>query len=133
MSARSYVLSKRRQGNITVEKKDDNIEVYLHGNLVVRHNTLSDELYISTCGWATPTTRTAINRYFDLTSTNAGVYQSKHEQFLNYGQEMVSLCENGNNFTFYPNTKVIVNTKIAKKMNKNNIVNETEGHLTVRL
>jgi hypothetical protein len=132
MSARSFTLNKRRQGNITVERYDNFIEVYLHGNLVVKHDTLGDELYVSNCGWGTPTTRTAINRYFSNAGIQAGVYQSKHEQFLQYGQEIVSLCKNGDSFTFYPNSKEYAATKLSKKVYAGKIIKEENNTITVR-
>ena len=70
MSARSFTLNKRRQRNITVERDNTYIKVFLHGNLIVKHNVLDDEIFITDAGWKTNTTKTAINRYFNLINLN---------------------------------------------------------------
>ena len=134
MSARSFTLNKRRQRNITVERDNTYIKVFLHGNLIVKHNVLDDEIFITDAGWKTNTTKTAINRYFNLINLNAGIYQSKFVWYLNLGQELVNLDDQGGSYSFYRGAKVVVASSLAKKVHDGNIIKEENsgvgrGHL----
>lgn len=84
MSARSYVLYKRRQGNITIERIEDDtdsvLQVILHSTAVVRHEGFYVRL--NSGGYRTATTKTAINRYFDLIGVGYKVIQRAYEWYL---------------------------------------------------
>jgi hypothetical protein len=81
MSARSFVLNKRRQGNITVNIENDVTYVRLHGHLVASKNEFN-EVYLSSCGYRTNTTKTAINRFLGLTAMPYFVSQKKGVWYL---------------------------------------------------
>lgn len=91
MSARSYVLNKHRQRNITVTHRWLVTRVLLHNHEVIRHDRTNDTLTISDCGWDTPTTRVAINRYFHLLQLPFGLVRIKGEtQFFVQGERIVA-------------------------------------------
>jgi hypothetical protein len=85
MSARSFTLNKKsgaKQSNIVVYKYDDgSIIVNLHGHTVAAKNALG-EITLSSCGYYTNTTKTAINRFLTLMGLSFGVMQKKGEWFL---------------------------------------------------
>lgn len=105
MSARSFTLNKRRQGNITVERThvvgelNDHIQVILHSTAVVTQMP-SGELHLSTGGWRTITTKTAINRALDLMGVKAYVHQVKGEWYVSINGERVKWSER--TFTIRP-------------------------------
>lgn len=66
VSARSYVLDKRRQGNITVFNDDARITVRLHSTNVLVYDKLARTVKLNSGGWRTVTTKTAINRGLSL-------------------------------------------------------------------
>ena len=99
MSARGYILHKHRQGNITVKNEwfyTDNEatqvrRVLLHSHEVIRHDRTNAKLIISDCGWDTPTTRVAINRYFHLLQLPFGLVRIKGEtQFFVEGNRIMA-------------------------------------------
>jgi hypothetical protein len=134
MSARSFVLGKRRQGNITVEESSGSRQVYLHGNKIVDHDLTKDEITISDCGWQTVTTKTALNRYFDNIGLRAYVYQRDFVWYLNLnrGDQVINLGDHGNRFTFYPNSFEVANVEINKRLHSGRILDSNENSLTVR-
>lgn len=79
MSARSFSLDKRRQGNITVNRDGmDFFEIVLHRTSVFTKYT-DGTIVLSSGGWKTTTTKTAINRAFDLFNIDARVSQSNFQ------------------------------------------------------
>ena len=82
MSARSYTLDKRRQGNITVFNDDARITVRLHNTDIVVYDKLSKVTRLTSGGWRTVTTKTAINRFFSLMGLTHRVSQVKGEWYL---------------------------------------------------
>jgi hypothetical protein len=81
MSARSYELVTKKQGDITLEMPNEHsIKVFLHGNKVLHAD--KNRVSLFSCGWKTNTTKTAINRFFDLTDRNAHVVQRKGVWFV---------------------------------------------------
>lgn len=84
MSARSFNLKKRRQGNITVNHDGLGFyEIILHQTSVVtKYNDGS--IVLNSGGWMTSTTKTAINRAFDLLGINARVWQRNFVWKLTY-------------------------------------------------
>jgi hypothetical protein len=105
MSARSFTLNKRRQGNITVERThvvgevNDHIQVILHNTAVVTQMP-SGELHLSTGGWRTVTTKTAINRALMLLGVKASVSQRKGAWYVSINGESVEWSER--TFTIRP-------------------------------
>lgn len=132
MSARSFILGKRRQGNITVEQSSGSRKVYLHGNKIVDHDLVNDIITISDCGWQTATTKTAINRYFDNIGLRAGIYQQQFVWYLNVGDKIINLGDYSNEYTFIPNTFQVPNIEINNKVFIGRIVDSNENSLTVR-
>jgi hypothetical protein len=88
MSARSFNLDKKRQGNITVEVKGNVIDVRLHGHLVAYQNAIG-EVIVSSCGWHTVTTKTAINRFLNLLGSRWGIMQKKGDWFLTDNNQVI--------------------------------------------
>jgi hypothetical protein len=84
MSARSFNLKKRRQGNITVNHDGLNFyEIILHEtSIFTKYNDGS--IVLSSGGWQTKTTKTAINRAFHLLDINACVWQKNFTWKLTY-------------------------------------------------
>lgn len=77
MSARSFVLNKKSQGNIMVHSYDDgSILVNLHGHTVAALNAQGD-ITLSSCGYHTATTKVAINRFLSLIDSDYKVVQIK--------------------------------------------------------
>ncbi len=82
MSARSFTLDKKRQGNITIVRSENGgIVVQLHGHSVAGKDE-TGAIFVNSCGWHTVTTKTAINRFLDLLGVNWGVTQKKGNWFL---------------------------------------------------
>jgi len=89
MSARSYNLNKRRQGNITV--KNGGMTVQLHNTDVVDfYHTF---IKLNSGGYFTRTTATAINRYFSLQNIPAYVSFSKRGNILLYKGEQYNFYD----------------------------------------
>lgn len=93
MSARSFVMGKVRQGNITV--LDNGKKVKLHNTIIVEQLDYN-QVKLNTNGWLTNTTKTAINRYFQLNNVKAYVSQEKftwyvfiNGQKLTYNDNMI--------------------------------------------
>lgn len=85
MSARSFTLDTK-SGNTIVKKFDGGmIEVRLHGHRIAFKNELG-EIILSSCGWCTPTTKTAINRFLELVGRSERVVQVKGKWTID-GQE----------------------------------------------
>ena len=84
MSARSFNLKWRRQGNITVHHDGLGFyEIILHQTPVfIKYNDGS--IVLNSGGYRTNTTKTAINRAFDLLDINARVWQRNFEWKLTY-------------------------------------------------
>lgn len=84
MSARSFTLEKRRQGIITVNTDGlDFYEIILHHTSVfVKYSDGS--IVLNSGGWRTNTTKTAINRAFDLLGIKARVWQKNFNWKLTY-------------------------------------------------
>jgi hypothetical protein len=84
MSARSFILHKKRQGNITVHY--DGLSFYQ----IVLHNTAVFTKYtdgsieLSSGGWESPTTKAAINRAFNLFGISARIWQTKFVWKITY-------------------------------------------------
>jgi hypothetical protein len=83
MSARAFTFQKRRNGIVTTNT--DHYKFYE----VVLHNTtvfvMNDSLItLNSGGWRTNTTKTAINRAFDLLDIPARLWQKKFEWFVTY-------------------------------------------------
>jgi hypothetical protein len=77
MSARSFELNKRRQGNITVEQDESCVGVELHGTVVALYDKQEGTIVLRSGGWRTTTTKTAINRALTLLGFQAQVSQKK--------------------------------------------------------
>jgi hypothetical protein len=84
MSARSFVLNKKKQGNITVYHDGLGFyQIVLHRTAVfTKYNDGSMEL--NSGGWQTNTTKTAMNRAFDLFGVNGRIWQKNFEWKLTY-------------------------------------------------
>ena len=82
MSARSFTLNKRRQGNITVINHESIRYIKLHDTYVVTHNLHNRTICFNTGGYYTNTTKTAINRYLRLIDSDARIIQVKKQWFL---------------------------------------------------
>ena len=82
MSARSFTLGKKRQGNVTVIEHETIRYIKLHQTHVVTHNLHNRTICLHTGGYYTNTTKTAINRYLSLINSDAFVMQLKGQWFL---------------------------------------------------
>ena len=82
MSARSFTLNKRRQGNITVVEHRSIKYIRLHLTNVITHNLENKTIYINTGGYFTNTTKTAINRYLFLINSDVRIIQVKRQWYL---------------------------------------------------
>lgn len=91
MSARSLNINgPRRQGNIEISThinyKTGAIDyrfVYLHGNGIADINYSTRQVTISSCGWNTTTTKTAINNVLKQLNVDARVWQKDYVWYLN--------------------------------------------------
>jgi hypothetical protein len=81
MSARSFTLDKKRQGNITVLNSVGSTSVLLHGHEVVKIE--ADKIVLNSCGYNTNTTKTAINRALSLLNRNERINQKNFQWFIN--------------------------------------------------
>lgn len=88
MSARSFDISKtKRFGNVTVVNSESKISVILHSTEVVRLDKAENKVYLSSGGWLTPTTKTAINNALSQIERLVGqklpsVYQKDFSWYL---------------------------------------------------
>ena len=83
MSARSFTLDKKRQGNITIveNKARLSVSVLLHGHEVVEINPF--QIVLNSCGYNTNTTKTAINRALSLLNRNERISQKNFQWYIN--------------------------------------------------
>ena len=84
MSARSFDLNKvnRTQSNIRVIEEDGAKIVLLYGHAIVK--IYEDRIILSSCGWLTMTSKTAINRALhQIKDVNYGVSQIKGQWYIN--------------------------------------------------
>lgn len=104
MSARSFDINKtKKQGNVTVINGESKLSVILHFTEVVRFDKVQNKVFLSSGGWRTPTTKTAMNNALkqleSLTGQSLpGVFQKKGEWFLSNGQEF----QDGMELAVYP-------------------------------
>jgi hypothetical protein len=104
MSARSFDITKtKKQGNITVINGESKLSVFLHFTEVVRFDKVQNKVLLSSRGWRTPTTKTAINNALRQLESLIGqslpsVLQKKGEWFLTNGQKF----EDGMILEVYP-------------------------------
>lgn len=92
MSARSYVLNKRRQGNITVSNLGYGFDVKLHQTIVVKARI--GVVTLNSGSWKTPTTRTAMNRFFELAGLPYSIGQKKGEWYVHCGGSSLPFTDN---------------------------------------
>jgi hypothetical protein len=77
MSARTYFLKPKKYGNIQVVRNDLITSIFLHGNPIAHVDYSAMHIEVSSCGWKTRTTATALNTLFSLLKTEYRLY-SKH-------------------------------------------------------
>jgi hypothetical protein len=98
MSARSFTLDKKRQGNITVNRTmvegvGEQIQVVLHDTAIVTKMP-AGEVVLRSGGWLTNTTKTAINRGLSLLGLTVSIKQAKGQWFLIDGQDRLEFFDN---------------------------------------
>jgi virulence-associated protein VapD len=104
MSARTFDINKTKLfGNVRVINQGDKISVILHSSEVFRFDKVQNKVYVSSHGWKTPTTKTAINNALKQLESITGqsmpsVFQKKGEWFLTNGQKF----EDGMELAVYP-------------------------------
>lgn len=104
MSARSFDISKSKKfGNVTVVNNSEKIGVTLHKTEVVKFDKDTNKIYLSSGGWQTPTTKTAINNALSqlesvVGQSFPGVFQKKGEWFLSDGTKF----KDGMELAVYP-------------------------------
>ena len=104
MSARSFKLNgKMKQGNITVLNDQDVVAVILHNTTVMMYVRKENKVILTSGGWRTNTTKTAINNALNQLEGITGqsmpsVYQKNYQWFLSNGQEF----QDGMVFAVYP-------------------------------
>jgi len=104
MSARSFNINgKMRQGNITVLNDSDVVAVILHNTTVMMFSRKNNKVILTSGGWRTPTTKTAINNALRqleslIGQPMPGVFQKKGEWFLTDGTKF----QDGMVFAIYP-------------------------------
>jgi hypothetical protein len=104
MSARTFDINKtKKYGNVTVINSESKISVILHSTEVIKFDKVENKVYLSSGGWHTPTTKTAINNALrqieSLTGQNLpSVFQKKGEWLLTDGTEF----KDGMELAIYP-------------------------------
>jgi hypothetical protein len=104
MSARTFDINKTKKfDNVRVINDSEKISVILHSTEVVRFDKVENKVYLSSGGWQTPTTKTAINNALrqieSLTGQSLpGVFQKKGEWLLTDGTEF----KDGMELAIYP-------------------------------
>lgn len=99
MSARSFNLDKKRQGNITIDKtqvvdQGEQIRVILHGTVVVTKQA-SGDVFLNSGGYRTRITKMAINRALDLLGLcQYDVVQVKGNWYLSDNSDKVEFFDN---------------------------------------
>lgn len=84
MSARAFTFAKRRNGIVTTHTDHVGFyEVILH-NTTVFTKYHDGSIVLNSGGWRTNTTKTAINRAFDLLDINARIWQKNFNWKLTY-------------------------------------------------
>jgi hypothetical protein len=93
MSARAFTFNKRRNGIVTTYT--DHLNFYE----VVLHSTSVFKMYgdgvieLNSGGWRTNTTKTAINRAFDLLEVPARLWQKNFEWYLTYDKMTIEFTD----------------------------------------
>lgn len=108
MSARTFDIfgTKKAFGNVHVEKLTDLknhrlTNVLLHGNLVASINHSTGWVMLSNCGWATPTTHTAINNALRQINAPLSVHMIKGVTMVRFNDQQTSKpLVNGEKFSF---------------------------------
>ena len=72
-----------KKDNMKVENRNGGVSLYLHGNMIAHLRGL--ELFISTCGWETNTTKERLNGLLD--KYGLGKIQQKAGKWLLNGEE----------------------------------------------
>lgn len=67
-----------KSGNTRVEVSDKRTCLLLHGNLIATKPRGEDAIYLSCCGWNTPTTRERLNGILDIYCLPFRYAQRKH-------------------------------------------------------
>ena len=104
MSARTFDISKTKKfGNVAVIHDESKISVILHQTEVVRFDKVLNKVYVTSGGWMTPTTKTAINNALTqlerITGQSlSGIYQKKGEWFFADGSKF----KDGTEISLYP-------------------------------
>jgi hypothetical protein len=104
MSARKFdIMKNKKYGNVTIHHSQNLLSVVLHLTEVVRFNKVENKIYLSSGGWHTATTKTAINNALrqieGFTGQNLpSVFQKKGEWFLDNGQKF----QDGMEIAVYP-------------------------------
>lgn len=104
MSARSFDINgKMRQGNITVLNDQDVVAVILHNTTVMMFSKKLNKIKLTSGGWMTPTTKTAINNALRQLESVTGqplpsLFQKKGEWFLTDGTKF----KDGMELAIYP-------------------------------
>ena len=84
MSARAFTFNKRRNGIVTTYTDGIGFfQVVLHSTTVFSKYH-DGSMQINSGGWRTATTKTAINRAFELLNIDARLYQVDFKWFLRY-------------------------------------------------
>jgi len=68
----------------------DGKAIFLHGNRIAWRDD-DGALVVSLAGWGTVTTRDRLNTLFRVAGLPAGVFQRKHEQFLQVGDVVCAM------------------------------------------
>ena len=79
MSARSFHLVRKKQGNILVVTEPTKTIVKLHGHAVATLDRLTGLITLNSCGYKTRTTLTAMNRFLFLFNIDDRIFQRRGE------------------------------------------------------
>ena len=86
LAAQAFLHGKSfHMSNTVVQNETGTIFMYLHGNRIAMRELAVDGIStvrITLAGWATPTTRERLNGLLQTLGADAGLYQSKHVQYI---------------------------------------------------
>lgn len=98
MSARSFNLEKRRQGNITIDKttvegEGEQLRVILHATPVITKMP-DGSIVLNSNGYKTATTKVAINRGLNLLGVKCVLWQNKGSWYVNHNGQIERFIDN---------------------------------------
>ena len=85
-----------KKSNTEVEYNENTncSSVYLHGHQIATYDHNTQAVKLSSCGWATVTTKSRLNAILQELITGARVFQKNFDWYLSYNNQTVDFWDN---------------------------------------